>query len=83
MRTKKYKRPRVAALLRQIELDIAEGKTIPQACRRAQIAPQTFYRWRKELGGVKRDQAKRLKRLQKENAELKQLVAKLLSRDRF
>jgi len=83
MQTKKCKRARILALLRQIELDIAEGETIPQACRGAQITLRTFYKWRKEFGGAKLGQAKRLKRLERENAELKQLVAKLLSRDRF
>ena len=64
-------------LLRQIEVEIANGKTTPQACRDAQITAQTYYRWRKEFGGLKLDQAKRLKELQKENTKLKQLVAEL------
>lgn len=46
-------------------------------CRDAQITAQTFYRWRKEFGGPKQDQAKRLKELEKENAKLKRLVAEL------
>jgi len=83
MRTKKYERARIAGLLRQLELEIAKGKTIPQACKAARITLPTFYRWRKELGGVKPDQAKRLKRLERENAKLKRLVARLLSRDGF
>ena len=82
MRTKKYKPSQVAALLCQIEVDIAEGKTILQACREARITLQTFYHWRKKFGRVKLDQAKQLKRLQKQNAELKELAAKLLSRNR-
>ena len=64
-------------LLRQIEVEIANGKTTPQACRGAQITEQTYYRWRKEYGGLKVDQAKRLKELEKENARLKRLVAEL------
>jgi len=83
MRTKKYKPAQIVALLCRIEVDIAEGKTIPQACRGARITLQTFYRWRKEFGRVKLDQAKRLKKLEKQNAELKELAAKLLSRNRF
>ena len=78
MPIKRHKRRQIAALLRQIEVDIASGKTIPQACRKARITPQTFYCWREALGVVKFDQVKRLKKLEKENAKLKQLVAKLL-----
>ena len=64
-------------LLRQIEVEIANGKTTPQACKEAEIAQQTYYRWRKEYGGLKLDQAKRLKELERENAKLKRLVAEL------
>jgi putative transposase len=56
---------------------IANGKTTPQACKEAEITIQTFYRWRKEYGGLKMDQAKRLKELEKENGKLKRLVAEL------
>jgi transposase-like protein len=64
-------------MLRQIEVGIANGKTTPQACKEAEITIQTFYRWRKEYGGLKMDQAKRLKELEKENGKLKRLVADL------
>jgi transposase-like protein len=64
-------------MLRQIEVGIANGKTTPQACKEAEITIQTFYRWRKEYGGLKMDQAKRLKELEKENGKLKRLVAEL------
>jgi len=64
-------------MLRQIEVGIANGKTTPQACKEAEITMQTFYRWRKEYGGLKMDQAKRLKELGKENGKLKRLVAEL------
>jgi transposase-like protein len=77
MPMKKYKPEQIVMLLRQIEVDLANGKPTPQACRDAQITPQTFYRWRKEFGGLKLDQAKRLKELEKENAKLKRLVAEL------
>jgi transposase-like protein len=56
---------------------IANGKTTPQACREAGITEQTYYRWRKEYGGLKLEQAKRLEELEKENAQLKRLVAEL------
>ena len=63
-------------VLRQIEVEIANGKTTPQACKEARHQ-QTYYRWRKEYGGLKLDQAKRLKELERENAKLKRLVAEL------
>jgi transposase-like protein len=77
MSTKKYKPEQIVNLLRQAEVEIANGKTTPQACRDAQITAQTYYRWRKEYGGLKLDQAKRLKELEKENSRLKRLVAEL------
>src|SRR3974390_942983 len=54
-----------------------ERKTPPQACKEAAITVQTFYRWRKEYGGLKLEQAKRMKDLEKENGRLKRLVAEL------
>lgn len=77
MSTKRYKAEQIVTVLRQIEVEIANGKTIPQACREAQITPQTYYRWRKEYGGLKLSQAKRLRGLEKENARLKRVVAEL------
>jgi transposase-like protein len=77
MSTKGYKPEQIVNLLRQIEVEVANGKTTPQACRDAGIRAQTYYRWRKELGGLKIDQAKRLKELEKENGRLKRLVAEL------
>jgi putative transposase len=75
--TKRYKPEQIVTLLRQIEVEIANGKTTPQACQQAEITEQTFYRRRKEFGGLKLDQAKRLKELEKENIKLKRLVAEL------
>jgi len=74
---KRYKPEQIVNLLRQIEVEIANGKTTPQACKEAEITQQTYYRWRKEFGGLKLDQAKRLKELERENAKLKRLVAEL------
>ena len=56
---------------------VANGKATPQACRDAGITDQSYYRWRKEYGGLKLDQAKRLKELERENQKLKRLVAEL------
>ncbi len=77
MSRKRYEAEQIVTLLRQIEVGIANGKTIPQSCREAQITAQTYYRWRKEYGGLKLEQAKRLKELEKENTRLKRLVAEL------
>jgi putative transposase len=77
MPMKRYKQEQIVNLLRQIEVEIANGKTTPQACKEAEITQQTYYRWRKEFGGLKLDQAKRLKELERENAKLKRLVAEL------
>jgi len=77
MPIKRYKPEQIVTMLRQIEVGIANGKTTPQACKEAEITIQTFYRWRKEYGGLKMDQAKRMKELEKENGKLKRLVAEL------
>jgi transposase-like protein len=77
MPIKRYKPEQIVTMLRQIEVSIATGKTTPQACKEAEITMQTFYRWRKEYGGLKLEQAKRLKDLEKENSRLKRLVAEL------
>ena len=77
MPIKRYKPEQIVTMLRQIEVSIANGKTTPQACKEAEITVQTFYRWRKEYGGLKLDQAKRLKDLERENAKLKRVVAEL------
>ena len=76
-RGKKHGAEQVVNLLRQIEVAIANGKTTVVACKEAAITEQTYYRWRKEYGGLKVDQAKRLKELEQENAKLKRLVANL------
>ena len=77
MSIRKYKAEQIVTVLRQIEVQMANGKTAPQACKEAGIHTQTYYRWRKEYGGLKLDQAKRLKELEKENPRLKRLVAEL------
>jgi len=76
-RGKRYQPEQVVNLLRQIEVAVANGKATEQACREAGIVEQTYYRWRKEYGGLQVDQARRLKELEQENAKLKRLVAEL------
>lgn len=63
--------------LRQVEVLVSQGKTVPLACKEAGIVDQTFYRWRKEYGGLKVEQAKKLKDLQKENVQLRRAIAEL------
>jgi transposase-like protein len=77
MPNQRYKPEQIVNLLRKIEVEIANGKTTVQASREVGITEQTYYRWRKEYGGLKLDQAKRLKELEKENSRLKRLVAEL------
>ena len=67
----------IVNILRQIEVASRERENDPLACREAGITEQTYYRWRKEYGGMKADQAKRLKELEQENGKLKRLVAEL------
>jgi len=77
MSNTRYKPEQIVTMLRQIEVGVANGKTTPQACQGAGITVQSYYRWRKEYGGLKLDQAKRMKELEKENVRLRRLVAEL------
>ena len=67
----------VVAKLREIEVKLSQGKDVLTACREAGATDKSYYRWRREYGGLKVDQARRLKQLEKENARLKRLVADL------
>ena len=77
MTKKRHTPEQIVTLLRQVEVAVANGKGTPQACKEAAITEQTYYRWRKEYGGLKLAQAKRLKELEKENSRLKHVVAEL------
>ena len=61
--------------LREVELSCSQGKTIAEAVRQVGVSEQTYYRWRREYGGMNTSDAKRMKELEKENARLKKLVA--------
>jgi transposase-like protein len=63
--------------LREVEVLLSQGTTVGQASRKIGVTEQTYYRWRKEYGGMRVEQAKRLKDLEKENTRLKKLVADL------
>jgi putative transposase len=67
----------IIAKLREAEVLLGQGMKMPEVCKRLDVAEQTYYRWRKEYGGLKVNQAKKLKELEKENARLKKLVADL------
>ena len=63
--------------LRQIEVQTTQGKSLALACKEAEISEQSYYRWRKEYGGLQVDQARKMKDLERENARLRRLVADL------
>ena len=75
MGRKRHTAEQIIAKLREAEVELAKGQPLAEAVRKLEIAEQTYYRWRKEYGGLRIDQAKRLKDLEKENGRLKKLVA--------
>jgi len=77
MPNKKYTPEEIIKLLRLVEIETGQGKTTAHSCKRLGFTEQSYYRWRKEYGGLQISQARRLKELQKENARLKKLVADL------
>jgi putative transposase len=77
MPRKRFSAEQIVVPLRQIEVLMSQGKAAPVACREAGISQQSYYRWRKEYGGLEVDQAKRMKELERENVRLKRLVADL------
>ena len=68
---------KIIVKLREAEVLLSQGQTVGEVCRRLGIAEQTYYRRRKEYGGLRVDQAKRMKELEKENSRLRQMVADL------
>jgi putative transposase len=75
---KKVFRPeQIIDKLREVEVFLSQGSTLAEACRKIEVTEQTYYRWRREYGGMRVEQAKRLKELELENARLKKLVADL------
>jgi putative transposase len=74
-RKKRHTPEQIISKLREAEVKIAKGAAVPLACKDIGVTEQTYYRWRREYGGLKVDQAKRLKELEKENARLKRLLA--------
>jgi putative transposase len=72
---KRMKIEQIIGKLREAELMISQGQTVQLACKKINITEQTYYRWRKEYGGLRTDQAKRFKELEQENSRLKRLLA--------
>ncbi len=75
MSRKRFSAEEIVNKLRQADVLISQGQTVAQVCKQIAVTDQTYYRWRKEYGGLKTDQAKRLKELERENARLKRLLA--------
>lgn len=75
MGRKRFSAEQIINKLRIAEVELAKGASVSQVCRELGITDQTYYRWRKEYGGMKVSQAKRLKELERENSRLKKLVA--------
>jgi putative transposase len=75
MPRKRFSVEQIITKLREVEILTSKGMNIAEACRQIDVTTNTYYRWRKEYGGLEMDQAKRLKELEKENASLKKIVA--------
>ena len=77
MPIKRHTPEQIIFKLREAEVALAHGKQVLDVCRQLGVTEQTYYRWRKEYGGLKTSQARQLKLLERENSKLKQLVAEL------
>ena len=77
MARKRYTAEQIIIKLREAEVGLAQGQTVGQVSKQIGVTEQTYYRWRKEYGGLRMDQVKRLKALEKENTRLKKLIADL------
>ena len=74
---KRFTAEQIINRLREAEILLSQGATIGEASKRIGVTEQTYYRWRREYGGLRVDQARRLRELEKENSRLKKLVADL------
>jgi len=77
MKKTRYTPEQIIGKLREAEVVLAKGGNVAQVCKQIEVTEQTFYRWRKEYGGLKVEQAKRLKELEKENGRLRRAIADL------
>lgn len=77
MKRKRHSPEQIIGKLREAEVGLSAGQTIGQVCQKLTVSEQTFHRWRNQYGGLKANEAKRLKELERENSRLKQAVADL------
>ena len=77
MPRKRYTPEQIISKLREAEVLLSQGQTVSQASKQLGVSEQTYYRWRREFGGMRTSQVRKLKDLEKENARLKKLVADL------
>lgn len=77
MSRKRYTPEQIISMLREAEVALSQGQTVGQVCRVLGVSEQSYYRWRREYGGLKIDQAKRLKDLERENGRLRKAVSDL------
>jgi transposase-like protein len=77
MKRKRHSPEQIVRKLREAEADLAVGKSVEEACRKLGVSQQTYFRWKKEYGGAKAEEVRRLKELEKENRRLKEIVADL------
>jgi putative transposase len=75
MKKKKHTPEQIINKLREADVELANGTTVEQACKKLGVSEQTYYRWRNQFGGMKADDMKRLKELERENQRLKKIVA--------
>ena len=77
MKRKRHSPEQIVRKLREAETELAAGKSVDEVCKKLEVSQQTYFRWKKEYGGAKADEVKRLKELEKENQRLKAIVADL------
>ena len=77
MSRKRYSPEKIIGMLREAEVALAQGMTVGEICRQLTISEQSYYRWRKQYGGLRISQVKRIKDMERENARLKKAVAEL------
>ena len=77
MSRKRYTPEQIIGMLRQAEVELAQGRKVPEVCRSLGVSEQSYYRWRNEHGGLKVDQVKRMKELERENVRLRKAVSDL------
>ena len=77
MPRKRFTSEQIISKLREAEIALAKGKAVPLVCKQIGVTEQTYYRWRKEYGGLKSDQARRMKDLEKENLRLRRAISDL------